>query len=154
MTMQLESATPRRFGIDATRVVSGLYIGSRPPKGDRVARAGFAVLVLCAEELQPSSAEFPRLECLVHAGIDDGRPSSSELESAAWAARGVAQAVRDGQRCLVTCAMGLNRSGLVTALALRELAGCSGRKARELVQRVRRGSLVNEHFADFLDRLP
>ena len=140
-------------GLDANRVGKGLWIGSRPTTGSAVARAGFDVLVLCAEEIQPRSREFPGV-FVVHAGIGDGVPSELELDTASWAARGIARAVSDGQRVLVTCHMGLNRSGLVTALALHALTGQSGRDCVRQVQRARRGALFNPHFRRLLERVP
>jgi protein-tyrosine phosphatase len=52
--------------------------------------------------------------------------------------------VRAGQRVLVTCIMGRNRSGVLAGLALVEL----GMPAREAVRRIEhaRNGLTNPHF--------
>jgi protein-tyrosine phosphatase len=68
--------------------------------------------------------------------------------------RDVVDAVRDGRQVLVACAGGRNRSGLVVALAVRELLCCSGAQALRLVQSRREDALNNETFARHLAALP
>jgi hypothetical protein len=80
-----------------------------------------------------------------------------ELPAAATLDRLVAdvvEAVRAGRRVLVACAGGRNRSGLVVALAVRELLACPGHQALELVQSRRDNSLNNQTFAGHLASLP
>ena len=60
-------------------------------------------------------------------------------------ARKVANAIRAGQVVLVTCAAGLNRSGLISALALCGL-GLSPTKAIARVRLCRPGALFNIQF--------
>jgi protein-tyrosine phosphatase len=67
--------------------------------------------------------------------------------------RDVVTAVRDGKRVLVACAGGRNRSGLVVALAVRDLLPCSGTEAMELVQSRRESALNNVAFAQHLASL-
>ena len=62
--------------------------------------------------------------------------------------------VDDGETVLVHCAAGVNRSGLVSALVVRELTGCSGLSARIQVQTMRPGALINPAYRKFLDDLP
>lgn len=62
--------------------------------------------------------------------------------------------VDDGETVLVHCAAGVNRSGLVSALVVRELTGCSGLSARIQVQTMRPGALLNPAYRKFLDDLP
>lgn len=143
-----------RMGIDANRVGTRLWIGSRPAPGPGLAAAGFQELILCAEEYQPSASEFPGLRAVVHAGIDDHEPTNEEIRIATRAARRAAQGVRQGSRVLVTCQAGLNRSGLVTALAVHELTGWSGKRCGDLVRSERPGALSNQHFRALLDALP
>jgi hypothetical protein len=66
----------------------------------------------------------------------------------------VVAAVRSGRRVLVACAGGRNRSGLVVTLAVRELLGCSGAQALQLVRSRREIALTNETFARHLASLP
>jgi hypothetical protein len=144
--------------LDVSRVLPGLYIGSKPMPGPHLCRAGFDALVLCAEEIQPPSALFPGV-LVIHAGIrDDCDLSRSERLLALRAATEVARLVRRGQRVLVTCQQGRNRSGLVTAAAVHMLTGVSGRRAASHVQRRRQTplgpALSNPCFVELLRRLP
>ncbi len=66
----------------------------------------------------------------------------------------VVTAVREGDRVLVACAGGRNRSGLVVALAARDILGCSGAEALQLVQSRRENALNNMAFAGHLASLP
>lgn len=143
---QLNSPLP----LDFDRISSKLYIGSAPPLGSAVASYGFHTLVLCAQEFQPRQAEFPGVR-VVHAGIDD----SSDLlmdhwETARQASKVVAARVGQGQRTLVTCWLGQNRSGLVCALALHRLTSLSPEECVFAVQRARQGALFNDHFVELI----
>lgn len=66
----------------------------------------------------------------------------------------VAGLVREGRRALVHCTFGRNRSGLVTALVVRDLLGLSGADALEYVQARRDRTVNNEAFAEWLRSLP
>jgi len=127
-----------------------------------VAEAGFDVLVLTATEHQKSSVYYPDVR-VIHAPNDDSseRPlTQHKLQSAARAAVQVAKAVRVGQKVLVTCAQGMNRSGFVTAMALHLLYGVSGDQAIRWVRAKRRNGydgyrpLSNGQFNEILRRLP
>lgn len=118
--------------------------GSAPPRGVRLP---FDVIVLAAMEYQP---ELPGHE-VWHVPLDDGPPPSTTER--AWiraAARGVAQRVRAGQRVLVTCWQGRNRSGVIAGLALVDL-GHPGPRAAELIRRTRNG-LTNPYFHEMVIR--
>ncbi len=116
-------------GIDAHRVASKLWIGSQPTE---TACNFFDVVVLCADEYQPS------LRCAVHAGFDDnGSPSLRDVRTALRAAKTV-QALRSkGKRVLVSCWAGVNRSSLVAALAM-TLDGISARDAIRTIRKHRK----------------
>jgi protein-tyrosine phosphatase len=130
-----------------------LWQGSVPPEGAAVRRAGFHVLVLCAEEHQPHPSTFDGIT-VVHAPNDDCHaPTREQLAIALRAAREVVRHVRAGRNVLVTCQMGWNRSGLVSALAVRDLLRCSGAKAVERVRKKRRNALGNRAFARIVTAL-
>jgi len=59
-------------------------------------------------------------------------------------AREIADRVRHGQRVLVTCWQGRNRSGVLAGLAMVDL-GVPPDQAVRRIQRLRNG-LTNEHF--------
>lgn len=150
-----------RHGIDADRVATRFYIGSRPPPGEALREAGFSALALCATTreyrrvagYEPSGRTFPGV-LVLHASLDDSYLDPETLRAAYRAGDMVASAHADGRRVLVTCWMGRNRSGLVLALALRRRFGWSGRRALRAIQAHREDALTNEHFASFLSELP
>lgn len=133
--------------VDASRIVEGLYQGSMPPVGLWVRQAGFDTLVLSAKEYQPSTSSFPGV-CVVHVPLDDAKPSAAEKRSIELAGRLVASEVARGRRVLVTCAAGKNRSGIITAVAMRHLY--PGATRTEIVDRIRArrriGALSNPWF--------
>jgi protein-tyrosine phosphatase len=142
--------------MSASRIAPKLYQGSLPPFGTELAEKGFQTLVLCAEEWQPGAGLFPGVEVLYCPFADRAAPLSRGVwERIHHTAARVARRVQRQDRVLVTCAAGLNRSGLVTALALIELYGCSGEEAIVWVRRERSpAALSNRTFATHLARIP
>lgn len=131
--------------IDATRLGPKLYQGSFPVQA--VAPLGIDVLVLCARELQTRSAE-PGLVTL-RCPLDDHANavlSRGDWQNALRTGALVARYIRSGRRVLVTCAAGRNRSGLVSAIALHELTGRSGKECIEHIQSRRLNALTNDDF--------
>lgn len=139
--------------MDATCIIPGLYQGSVPFPGSKLAARGFHTLVLCAKEYQPPSVIYSGIK-VIHAPNDDnGKPiTSSELQIAIKAASMVAKDVANGKNVLVTCMQGRNRSGLVTAISLVKLTGMSGKQAVRLVKNRRQNALTNPVFCQFLER--
>ena len=126
----------------ANEVVSGLFIGSMPPPGQR----DVDVIVLAAVEYQPPAEHFPGTEVL-HAPIDDDpkRPmTDAEITIAVRAAATVGRRLHARKKVLSSCAMGLNRSSLIAALAMR------GMSADQIIEKIRlaRGpyALSNPNF--------
>lgn len=144
------------MSVEASRIIGTLYQGSKPQTGRQVADAGFQMLVLCAQEYQPEARRFPGVT-VVHAPNNDvfALPITREqLGLAVKAARRVTEAIQAGHRVLVTCMQGRNRSGLVAAIALHMLTGCSGMAAiRKVKERRQRRALSNPHFLACLERL-
>lgn len=144
--------------VEATRLASGLYQGSRPPAGNSLRRSGFDAVVLSAMEIQPSAADFPGVR-VIRARLDDsGTPiSRREWDEAVRAASEATAIHRRGGRVLVTCAQGRNRSGLVAAVMLHQLSGDSGAHVVSYIQRTRRApggpALTNDSFVSVLSRL-
>lgn len=138
-------------GFDAHRLAPRLYQGSAPPAGPELRARGFDMLVLAAEEIQPPEQMFPGVR-VIRAPSDD---SSHIPEATAHpAAQEVARALRAGKRVLVTCAMGLNRSGIISALALWYATGRPGAECVAQVQNNRPNALCNGWFADYVSALP
>ncbi len=111
----------------------------------------FDTLVLCADEYQPSSKEFPGISQVIHVPLnDDGSPMTpNEMRFALKAGLEVAKQLRQGRRVLVTCWMGRNRSGVVSALALENL-GIPYTQAVKAVRKARAFALTNKYFVNLL----
>lgn len=97
------------------QVTDQLFQGSVPDPGSSY--DNFSMIVLCAEERQPELPRF-RGHILRPAFSDTPDPSKAEIDRARRAASEVGTELMRGGRVLVTCAAGLNRSGLVTGFAL------------------------------------
>lgn len=145
--------------INADEIVPGLWQGALPPKGEVLTLMGYECLVLAAIEFQLPKEWFPGLHVIHAPNEDDGSPLTKEqLGIALAAAQQVALRVQDRQKVLVTCAQGINRSGLITALALRFMYGWPGERCIKQVRTRRllnggRQALSNEYFTQALRRL-
>lgn len=136
---------------DFDHIVDNLYQGAAPPFGDAVAKLGFDTLVLCAKENQREDL-YPGIEVVLAPGDDDVRVERMMRDLPTWqqAAQIVAERVASGKKVLVTCMAGLNRSGMVTALALHQITGWSGKDIVEHIQASRDMALCNDTFADYI----
>lgn len=136
--------------LDASNVATRLWVGGRPPFDHDL--PDFDVLVLCAQELQPATVAFHGR--VLRCPIPDSSLDRQELAMAVLTAKDVGDALLTGQRALVTCAMGLNRSALVASLAL---ARATRMTANEIISRIRQrrnaSALHNPHFQEIIRRL-
>lgn len=142
---------PYAIEYQANKIVDHLYQGGMPPPGRGLANAGIKVLVLAAKEHQDASA-YEGVEVILAPGDDDARRHRLDRFIDGWraAAAQVVEHVRAGRNVLVTCMAGQNRSGLIVALALRELTGWSGAKCVEHVSACRPHALNNATFANYI----
>jgi len=87
-----------------------------------------------------------------HKPIPDGLFHATEdlLYLGRWYAHWVSQ----GGRVLTMCNAGRNRSGLLSALIVRELGGIPGAAAMKIVRDARPNAIANPHFVKFLEGLP
>jgi protein-tyrosine phosphatase len=137
--------------VNANRVHGNLWMSHAPKPEDGFRMSdNFDVLVLAAEEHQPSGRFFPGVK-VIHAPLDDTtQVPANELRIAKKAAAMVATALSKGKRVLVTCWLGRNRSGIITALALVRM-GAQPEKAIELVRRARgEHALSNPTFVEII----
>lgn len=139
---------------DPSEILPNLYQGTEP-QGSVDPRVD--TLVLCWREGQGAWGRFDgsRLRIL-RAPMDDDQRTLRPLDAtvAVGTAADVAMAVKTGGVVLVTCRLGLNRSGLVSALAARLILRCSGAEALALVRARRPGALSNPGFVAYLASLP
>lgn len=133
-----------------SEVAPGLFISSKPAPGRH---ACVDTIVLMAMEYQPPADQFPGAE-VIHAPLDDdpSRPlREDEMALAVKTASRVTRRIRANKGVLVSCAMGLNRSSFVAALAMRELYGMD---VDEIIRRVRQArgpwALSNPNFEQLL----
>ncbi len=147
----LEDYHMRQTILDMNKISENLFQGAFPPKGDLLAKKGFEILVLCAEENQDTES-YPGLQIICSPGDDTNDEDRFARDLVHWkiSAARVANAVRKGKKVLVTCMAGLNRSGMVTALALHELTGWSGEQIVKHIKSRRSYALCNDLFADYL----
>lgn len=142
------------MALDFNWIVNGVAQGSYPnPLSEAFKRVD--VVVFCAEEKQPPKGLRPPPGKIIYRlGFDDDiyRPIPPEAgQIFHQAAAQLAGYIRSGKRVLITCAMGLNRSGLITGLTLMHAFGMTPNDAIRLI-RGRRGkdALMNPVFERWL----
>jgi hypothetical protein len=123
-----------------------LHLKDRVPQ---LRAAGIEVVVCCCRRGDP---ELRGVVEYVHRPFSDGR--TNDMDAIHDTAALVAQAMQNARPVLVHCAAGVNRSGLISALAVREFTGCSGAEAIARVRRGRPGALTNPYFCEYLAGLP
>lgn len=135
--------------MSANAVTPKLWQGSVPEAGKSLP---FDLVVLCAVEHQfeGMARPFGRRARVLRCPLRDCAPlSHREVKDALRAAVEVAHAYSNGLTTVVTCAMGLNRSGLVMALSLVEL-GIAPNDAVAAVRRARPNALCNPYFVQII----
>jgi len=138
---------------EATPILDGsLWISGCPIDCDWVRRERIALVVDVADpDLRLDRDQLGGIEYCKEALVDGPElPTPVTLDRLV---RDVVNAVREGKRVLVACAGGRNRSGLVVALAVHQLLGCSGAQALHLVQSRRENAVNNQTFARHLASL-
>lgn len=132
------------------RVHDNLWMGGIPPTGRSIGQY-FDCLVLAAREYQASEC-YRGIQVTLAYLNDDGTPmTKDEAKDAVRTAGKVIKWLREGLRVLVTCHSGLNRSGLITAIALCKYNNLSPQMAVNAI-RIARGhyALRNPYFLKFL----
>lgn len=108
------------MALDFHWIVPGVAQGSYPqPLSEAFKHVD--TIVFCAEEKQPRATKLPPGKRVVRFGFDDDiyRPIPAEAGVLFHQmAHQLAREVASGRKVLITCAMGLNRSGLMTALTM------------------------------------
>ncbi len=139
--------------LEYSEIAQGLSMGSRPSVGLMARLHGFDIVVFTAKEYQPPVEWYPGTRVARITLNDAELPTKHALEAVHLATH-LARAIRRGEKVLVTCNQGRNRSGLIAALTLAKLTGCSGLKA-SLVVKSKRNSPYGEALTnhDFIRAL-
>lgn len=136
--------------LDASNVATRLWIGGEPPFDRDL--PDFDLLVLCAQELQPERPAFHGM--VFRCPIPDANLDIQQLTTAVLAGKAVGDALIAGNRVLVTCAMGLNRSAFVASLALARTTRMSADEIIRLMRSKRSPlAMSNAYFRSCLRRL-
>lgn len=134
---------------DVNAVAPRLWIGSRPPVDVDLPHVD--VLVLCAAEFQPTTLAFHGE--VIRCPMDDADLTRAEINLALVTSKRVATALTAKRRVLSTCAMGINRSAFIAALALGRLTYAS---ASDLITQIRDRRdprcLSNDHMRELLGK--
>ena len=139
--------------MDASQVAPRLYVGPAPAPGEALPVGNVDMLVLAAEEHQPTY--FPQFRGqVIRCGIEDSALRSINIEEKRrirLAAKAVAAALYHGKRVLCTCQMGWNRSALVAGLALKMCTSLSCAQIVECLRKARgQDALSNPSFVEYL----
>lgn len=137
--------------MDANEVVKNLWVGAMPRSQDVEFLNGFDMVVFAADSNQPDWVRgFRRMA--VRCGIDDHEITEHEKMMVLSCAKMVADRLFNGQRVLVTCISGWNRSALIAALALKRVSRYSVEEIVDLI-RAARGpdALSNWSFVGLLE---
>lgn len=109
--------------------------------------------ITCSIALAPPTVDSDLLErgSHYHSSIPDGllRDPDGMLAMSTE----LATEIKQGGTVLTMCNAGRNRSGLLSALIVRELSGIPGAAAMAVVRHHRPNALANPHFERFLEGL-
>jgi protein-tyrosine phosphatase len=140
--------------VEAYKVAPGLYFGPAPRPGADVARSGFHVLALCAVENQPNEEQFAGV-AVEHCPMHDDPVlgvTNKELRTAVNTATRIALHVAAGNKVLVTCRAGIDRSAFVTGLALLKLTNLTGEQVVHALRQARPIALsLNRHMRGIIE---
>lgn len=84
----------------------------------------------------------------LHVPIGDNSTIAEDLADVQQAVHKAALAIRSGHAALTHCRYGVNRSGFVNALIIRELEQCTGAEALAMLRQRRPGAVKGNHHAE------
>lgn len=135
---------------DVDHVHANLWIGSAPDPVDSWSDI-CDCLVLCAENYQPDSSEFPDVSVIKCPFNDDLIPlTADEVSMITRTVNRCYSRSQSGQKVLFTCMAGLNRSSLVCSLVMLKM-GMDPSRIVELVRNARGpAALSNSYFRSII----
>ena len=138
--------------MDISPLTAELSIGSAPKKGT-ITTEICDLLVLAACNFQPPDSDYPEVQVLKVPLIDGGQPPSiGHVRIAINAARAIVFRIREGDRVLVTCEKGHNRSALVAGMALLGLGWSAPQAIKAIVKARGDAAFSNKYFVGILRR--
>jgi len=138
-------------GVGVYGITQGLYQSSEPmvdADWDKLWELADVIVGLNAAVV----SEVPTNKMLVKWPIEDG--PLPNLEVLRGLVELLAELLENEKRIVVFCGAGANRSGLITALVVRQLTGETGRRAADHVRTRRPGALISGTFNMYLNALP
>lgn len=141
--------------LDANWVIPNrLAIGAMPHSVNIVWNHGFDYLLVMAAEHSWAKETGPHRAWVdVIPLYDEPKLTIKEKDKLSRASKRVVKLLKNGFKVLITCNAGLNRSGLMTAMVVRELYKVNGLVASRLIQRARRGTLQNTTYRQYVEGL-
>jgi len=136
---------------DVNEIYTNLWQGACPPRGNLVASKGYNLLVLTASEWQRSDV-YENVDVITIPLEDDLDESKilSQHGLICTTAKSIALRIESGQKVLITCMAGVNRSGLLSAVTLHYVTGLTGEACIKQVKSRRRGALFNKTFQKYI----
>jgi protein-tyrosine phosphatase len=131
-----------------TEIVDGLVIGGRQGYEKGFEGQGFD-LVVCAEDHLRAETLGRYDGMVIGVPMVDSEDFDPDPLQCNIAADAVVEYVNAGKRAFIHCAAGVNRTGVIAALALTKL-GYNPEEAVALLDEKRPGSLNNQHFREFV----
>lgn len=130
-----------------SQILEHLWIGSVPPPGDY---SSMDLIVLAAEEYPKSEVGHLGSPQILEIRLPDDKLSRKQEKLALEAGAVVARFLEANKNVLSTCAMGINRSSLIAALAL-VMMGSRPDKAIGLIREKRSAAaLCNPYFVELI----
>lgn len=142
---------------DYNNIIDDIYQGSMPPKGDKIYKLGFGIVVLMADSYQPSSKDFIGVS-VIHCPIDDdysrypSRDGKNKIKKAIDQVNMVKK-INPSAKILTTCMAGKNRSALFNALLIKQKYNFTNQQIIDLIRSKRSGTLENPRFVDYINSL-
>jgi hypothetical protein len=126
---------------DAKEVHQNLFIGAFPDDAHEILTEGFNFHVDCrGEHVPPKNLQVEVPRAYLPLWDDPAGPVTEDvLARVKRASKNVAGRVRAGEKCLITCFGGFNRSALVAAFTIHELTGKPGAEIVEQIREARGG---------------
>lgn len=136
-----------------TEIRPGLFMGSKRALSPEFPI--FTMYVSMAREIRPPKSVMGRFDSMWVKMDDvdwDFQNDPQTVRSLMDVSETLAQLVREGHQVLIICNMGMNRSGLMTALVLMQLGWPLSKALKKIKQR-HRCTLGNQSFIEFLRHL-